>query len=287
MKVGMIVPQGWTGEYDGWDAARAWSRSLEIAQEAERLGAESLWVYDHVHTTPEPTDELTFESFTVLAALASVTRQVRLGHTVVCAGYRNPALLAKIASTLDVISGGRFDLGLGAGWKEEEYLAYGWAFPSLKERQELLRDTLEIVRRMTDPDGGRASYEGAHASIHDAINLPKPVGPGGLPIMVGGNGPRVTWGLAARYATDLVAISVGMRARLPAVRALIASLREALPGTLVLVGGAALAGDPELWRALDADLYHPNTVAAVDLASARMNDEPRPTNDGRRTTNDE
>lgn len=203
MKVGIIVPQGWTGEYDGWDAERAWARSLEIALEAERLGAESLWVYDHVHTTPEPTDELTFESFTVLSALAGVTRRVRLGHTVVCAGYRNPALLAKIASTLDVISGGRFDLGLGAGWKEEEYHAYGWPFPSLKERQGLLRDTLEIVRRMTDPDGGRATYEGAHASIRDAINHPKPIGAGGMPVMVGGNGRTVTWGLAARFADEL------------------------------------------------------------------------------------
>lgn len=107
-------------------------------------------------------------------------------------------------------------------------------------------------------------------------------------LYLGADVPTSDWiDLAVRYAPDLVAISVGMRARLPAVRALIASLREALPGTLVLVGGAALAGDPELWRALDADLYHPNTVAAVDLASARMNDEPRPTNDGRRTTNDE
>jgi len=201
VKVGIIVPQGWTGEYDGWDAQRAWARSLAIAQEAEHLGFESLWVYDHVHTTPDPTDELTFESFTVLSALASVTRRVRLGHTVVCAGYRNPALLAKIAATLDVISGGRFDLGLGAGWKEEEYRAYGWPFPSLRERQELLRDTLEIVTRMFGP--GRATYDGQQASVAGAINIPKPIGVGGLPIMVGGNGPRVTWGLAARYATEL------------------------------------------------------------------------------------
>lgn len=201
MKVGIIVPQGWTGEYDGWDAGRAWERSLAIARDAERLGFESLWVYDHVHTTPDPTDELTFELFTVLAALASVTHRVRLGHTVVCAGYRNPALVAKMAATLDVISGGRFDLGLGAGWKEEEYRAYGWPFPSLRDRQELLRDTLEIVTRMAAP--GRATYEGTHASVHGAINVPKPVGAGGMPIMVGGNGRRVTWGLAARHATEL------------------------------------------------------------------------------------
>jgi len=199
MKVGIIVPQGWTGEYDGWDAERAWARSLAIAREADALGFESLWVYDHVHTTPVPTDEITFESFTVLSALASVTQRVRLGHTVVCTGYRNPALVAKMASTLDVISGGRVDLGLGAGWKEEEYLAYGWPFPSLADRQALLKDALEIVTRMKGP--GRATYDGAHASVHGAINMPKPVG--GLPIMVGGNGRKVTWGLAARYADEL------------------------------------------------------------------------------------
>src|SRR5687768_9733863 len=98
MKVGIIVPQGWTGEYAGWDAGQAWRRSLAVAAEAEELGFESLWAFDHFHTTPEPTDEITFESFTLLSALAVLTSRVRLGHLVMGAGYRNPALVAKMAS---------------------------------------------------------------------------------------------------------------------------------------------------------------------------------------------
>ncbi|MFN8620839.1 MAG: TIGR03619 family F420-dependent LLM class oxidoreductase [Chloroflexota bacterium] len=218
MKVGILVPQGWTGEYDGWDGGPAWSRSLEIAREAEALGFESLWVYDHMQTTPVPTDEPTLESFTVLSALATVTRRVRLGHLVLCAGYRNPALVAKIASTLDVISGGRFDLGIGAGWKRDEYEAYGYGFTTLRERQELLADALEIIRRMTGP--GHATYRGRHASVTDAINEPKPVSGRRFPIMVGGNGPRITWGLAARYADELNLDAVAP-GRLPAALATI------------------------------------------------------------------
>src|SRR5215213_119625 len=134
MRVGVIVPQGWTGEYDGWDVTEAWERTVAVAQQAERLGFESLWVFDHFQTTPEPTDEITFEAFTTLAALAPITSRVRLGQIVTCAGYRNPALLAKMISTLDVISGGRAELGLGAGWKRDEYDAYGYGFPDTKRR---------------------------------------------------------------------------------------------------------------------------------------------------------
>jgi alkanesulfonate monooxygenase SsuD/methylene tetrahydromethanopterin reductase-like flavin-dependent oxidoreductase (luciferase family) len=124
-----MSPQGWKGEYDGWDPADAWARTIELAQHAEESGFESLWVFHHFHTVPEPTDEITLESFSQLSALAMATERVRLGHMVVCTGFRNPALTAKLASTLDVISGGRFELGIGAGWKEEEWLAYGYGFP--------------------------------------------------------------------------------------------------------------------------------------------------------------
>jgi hypothetical protein len=92
MQVGLMVPQGWKGEYDGWPADRAWARSLELVAQAEALGVESLWVFDHFHTVPDPTDEITFESFSMLAALAMATSRVRLGHMVVCTGFRNPAL---------------------------------------------------------------------------------------------------------------------------------------------------------------------------------------------------
>jgi F420-dependent oxidoreductase-like protein len=201
MKMGLIVPQGWTGEYDGWEPARAWARTIEVARLAEELGFESIWLFDHFHTEPEPTDELTFESFSSLSALAALTTRVRLGHIVICGGFRAPSVVAKTISTMDVISGGRMELGIGAGWKEEEWLAYGFRFPSLKERLDALGDDLEVITRMFGP--GRASFQGEHASVAGAINLPKGLQQPRVPIMVGGNGPNRTWRLAARYADEL------------------------------------------------------------------------------------
>jgi alkanesulfonate monooxygenase SsuD/methylene tetrahydromethanopterin reductase-like flavin-dependent oxidoreductase (luciferase family) len=136
-----------------------------------------------------------------LAALAAQTRRVRLGHVVLCAAYRNPALTAKMISTLDAISDGRAELGMGAGWKRDEWLAYGYGFPPAKERLAILRDQLEVVRAMMGR--GHATYAGEHASVKDAINMPKPIQQPWVPIMVGGNGPNVTWRLAARYADEL------------------------------------------------------------------------------------
>ncbi|MBA3587347.1 MAG: TIGR03560 family F420-dependent LLM class oxidoreductase, partial [Chloroflexi bacterium] len=204
MKLGVIVPQGWTGEFDGWEPARAWARTVEVAQQAERIGAESIWLFDHFHTVPKPTDELTFESFTTLSALAALTGRVRLGHVVICNGFRNPALTAKMASTLDTISGGRFELGIGAGWKKDEWNAYGYGFPETKARLAMLHDGLEVITRMLEPGRAtHATYKGEHHSVSDARNLPKPIQESGMPIMVGGNGPKVTWRLAARYADEL------------------------------------------------------------------------------------
>ena len=200
MKVGLMTPQGWKGEYDGWDAATAWSRSLELARQAEALGFESLWVFDHFHTVPEPTDEITFESFSMLAALAMATRRVRLGHMVICTGFRNPALTAKLAATLDVIANGRFELGIGAGWKKDEWLAYGYGFPPVPERLAQLGDHLEVITRMLGP--GRATFEGTHARVTDAINVPKGI-QSHIPVIVGGNGRQKTAGLAVRFADEL------------------------------------------------------------------------------------
>jgi F420-dependent oxidoreductase-like protein len=204
MRVGVITPQGWTGEFDGWEPERAWARTVAVARDAERLGFESVWLFDHFHTVPRPTDEITFESFTSLSALAAQTERVRLGQVVVCNGFRNPALTAKMAATLDTISGGRFELGIGAGWKRDEWLAYGYGFPETSERLAMLHDALEVVTRMLEPGRSiHATYEGRYHSVQDARNMPKPVQPTGMPIMVGGNGPNVTWRLAARYADEL------------------------------------------------------------------------------------
>jgi len=201
MDVGVVVPQGWTGEYDGWDASRAWARTVAVAQQAERLGFESAWVFDHFTTEPEPKDELTFESFTTLAALAASTERVRLGQVVICTAFRNPALTAKMIGTLDVISGGRMELGIGAGWKEDEWRAYGYGFPDTRTRLAALADHLEVISRMLGP--GHATFSGMHASVTDAINVPRGLQEPRVPIMVGGNGPKVTWRLAARFADEL------------------------------------------------------------------------------------
>ena len=204
MRIGIIAPQGWTGEYDGWEPERAWARTVEVAQQAERLGFESVWLFDHFHTVPRPTDEITFESFTSLSALAALTERVHLGQIVICNGFRNPALTAKMAATLDTISGGRFELGIGAGWKRDEWLAYGYGFPETAERLAMLHDALEVVGRMLEPGKeNHATYEGRHHRVADARNVPKPIQSTGMPIMVGGNGPNVTWRLAARYADEL------------------------------------------------------------------------------------
>jgi F420-dependent oxidoreductase-like protein len=201
MDVGVVLPQGWTGEYKGWDPADAWARTVDLAREADTLGFESIWLFDHFHTTPRPTEEITFESFAALSALAPLTRRVRLGHLVTCAGYRNPALVAKAISTMDVLSGGRMVFGVGAGWKEDEWRAYGYGFPSLRERQKRLADALAIARAMFGSPV--ASHAGSTAQVEDAINVPQPVQRPRVPIMVGGNGRDVTWRLAARYADEL------------------------------------------------------------------------------------
>jgi len=200
MKVGVITPQGWKMEYEGWDPAEAWARTVELAVQAEDLGFESLWAFDHFTTVPEPTDEMTLESFSQLSALAMVTEKVRLGHMVICTAFRNPALTAKLASTIDVISGGRFEIGIGAGWKEDEWLAYGYGFPPIGERISTFEEHLEVITRMIAP--GHATYEGQRVHVLGAINEPRSIQER-IPLIVGGNGRVRTAGLAVKFADEL------------------------------------------------------------------------------------
>jgi F420-dependent oxidoreductase-like protein len=201
VKLGLTMPQGCDREYLGLDAETAWRRTVEVARWAEDRGFESLWVYDHMQVDPPPEEAPIFEPFAELAALAVATDRARLGHLVLAASYRNAGLTAKAISTIDVISGGRAILGIGAGWKEDEWRAYGYGFPPASERLAVLADQLEILTRMLRP--GRATWDGAHASVHDAIHEPKGLQHPRIPILVGGNGPKVTWRLAARYADEL------------------------------------------------------------------------------------
>ena len=153
----------------------AWRRTEAVSIQADRLGFESIWLFDHFHTVPEPTDEITFESFTSLAALAALTKRVRLGHIVICTAFRNPALTAKMISTMDSISGGRMDLGIGAGWKRDEWLAYGYGFPETKERLARLADDLGVIAAMLDGDKHKhATFKGKYSYVENARNVPKP-----------------------------------------------------------------------------------------------------------------
>jgi F420-dependent oxidoreductase-like protein len=196
---GAFVPQGWKTELIDIDGAEAkWAKTVEIAELAERLGYDSIWVYDHVHNVPVPAHEAVFECWTTLAALSQRTSRIRLGQMVGCASYRSPALLAKITSNLDVMSGGRLDWGIGAGWYDQEYRAYGYEFPRAADRIRMLSETVEIVRSMwTEPD---TSYEGRHFTIAGAQCDPKPVQSPHPPILIGGGGEQLTLRVVARLA---------------------------------------------------------------------------------------
>jgi alkanesulfonate monooxygenase SsuD/methylene tetrahydromethanopterin reductase-like flavin-dependent oxidoreductase (luciferase family) len=219
MKAGLTLPQGCDREYAGLDAETAWERTVDLARRAEEVGFGSLWIYDHFLVDPPPEDAIVFEPFVEAAALSAVTTRAQIGFLVLCAAYRPAALTAKMISTLDVVSGGRAVLGLGAGWKQDEWLAFGYGFPDARTRLAILRDHLEVVTRMLGP--GPASYAGEHASVIDALTEPKGIRQPRIPIIVGGNGPEVTWRLAARFADELCLDGLdpdGVRNALPIVR---------------------------------------------------------------------
>jgi F420-dependent oxidoreductase-like protein len=184
-------------EYTGFDAAAAWERSKEIAGIAERAGYDHLWVYDHVETVPRREPTHMFEAFTMLAAIAQHTSTIRLGQMVTCSSYRNAGLLAKEAACVDVYSGGRLILGIGAGWYEREYQAYGYPFLRAGERLAVLDETLEVVRRLWTEE--TVSFAGKHLQFDGAYCDPKPIQqlP---PIWVGGGGEKKTLRIAAKHA---------------------------------------------------------------------------------------
>lgn len=162
-----------------------YSHIREVAQRAELSGFESLWASDHFLIRPEAVDVNCLEAWTLLAALARDTEKLRLGTMVSSQSYRNPALAAKMAATLDHISGGRIYYGVGAGWKEVEYKAYGIPFPKASTRIRQLDEALEIAKRMwTQP---KATYQGKHYTVNECVSAPKPV-QSPLPIVVGGTG---------------------------------------------------------------------------------------------------
>lgn len=186
--------------FSGVPDDRLFDHVAELAFAAEDSGFDSVWVMDHFHQIAmvgAPTEPM-LEAYSLLSGLAARTSRVDLGALVTGVTYRNPALLAKTVTTVDVVSAGRAVLGIGAAWNQEEASAYGYDFPPVAERFELLDDALRICRSMFT--GETTTYEGRRASTHGAINVPQPVRAGGPPILVGGSGERKTLRLVAEHA---------------------------------------------------------------------------------------
>ncbi|HKX68350.1 MAG TPA: LLM class F420-dependent oxidoreductase [Intrasporangium sp.] len=207
MRFGLFIPQGWRMDLVGIDPAQQWEAMAGLAAYVDDGDVfESIWVYDHFHTVPIVSDEATHEAWTLMSALAVATGRIRLGQMCTCVSYRNPAYLAKVAATVDVISGGRLEMGIGGGWYEKEWRAYGYGFPSAGERLGRLREGVQIFRDMWTT--GSATLDGRHYQVEGARCAPRPLqgtsAPGseanGIPIWVAGGGEKVTLRIAAQYA---------------------------------------------------------------------------------------
>ncbi|MDQ1583001.1 MAG: hypothetical protein QOF36_1055 [Microbacteriaceae bacterium] len=177
--------------YEQWEAMTA------VAKAADAGSWDSIWLYDHFHTVPDPSPETTFECWTTTAALARDTHRVNIGQMVGCNGYRNPALYAKMASTVDVASNGRLYAGIGAGWYEQEWKAYGYEWPELRDRMGAFREAVEIVSRMWTEDD--VVFNGKYYSVDKPINSPKGIRKPHPSLWIGGGGEKVTLKLVAQY----------------------------------------------------------------------------------------
>jgi F420-dependent oxidoreductase-like protein len=198
MRFGIFIPQGWRHDLVGIDPAEQWAVMSGLAAHADAGPWESIWVYDHFHTVPIASEQATHEAWTLMAAFAASTTRVNLGQMCSCMSYRNPAYLAKIAATVDIISGGRAQMGIGAGWYEEEWRAYGYGFPRAGERLERLDEGVQIMKQAWTT--GSATLNGKHYQVDGAIVRPLPLQKGGIPLWIAGGGEKVTLRIAAQYA---------------------------------------------------------------------------------------
>ncbi len=198
MKFGIALPQGTLMELAGiTDPVEAYETMTQVALTAEEVGFDSLWLSD-AFWPGDPSQNL-FECWTTVAALARDTRRARIGQMVTSSGLRQPSLLAKMASTVDVMSHGRLTLGIGSGYPglEAQFRAYGYDFPALAVRSRQLREAIQILLAMWTQE--EATFEGTYYQIRDAINQPKGVQRPHIPLLIGGNGEQVTLKLVAQY----------------------------------------------------------------------------------------
>ncbi|BBX20263.1 LLM class F420-dependent oxidoreductase [Mycolicibacterium duvalii] len=199
MRFGLFIPQGWRLDLVGIDPSEQWRVMRDLAAYADGGGIwDSLWVYDHFHTVPMPTQEATHEAWSLMAAFAATTSRIKLGQMCTAMSYRNPAYLAKVAATTDVISGGRVQMGIGGGWYEHEWRAYGYGFPSAGVRLARLDEGVQIMADAWRE--GVVSFDGEHYQVDGAIVAPKPLQQGGIPLWIAGGGEKKTLRIAAKYA---------------------------------------------------------------------------------------
>ncbi len=198
MRFGLFIPQGWRLDLVGIAPQDQWQVMRDLAAYADAGPWDSLWVYDHFHTVPMPTAEATHEAWTLMAAYAATTNRIKLGQMCTAISYRNPAYLAKVAATTDIISGGRVQMGIGGGWYEHEWRAYGYGFPSAGVRLARLDEGVQIMRAAWRD--GVVSFDGKHYQVDGAIVQPKPLQTGGIPLWIAGGGEKVTLRIAAKYA---------------------------------------------------------------------------------------
>ncbi len=197
MKIGAFIPQGWRMDLNDLKPLEQWNKIVECAKNIEDSGFHSLWVYDHFHTVPSPTIQPTYECWTLMAALSQTTEKIRLGQMCTCNSYRNPSYLTKVASNIDVISNGRLEFAIGAGWYDQEYEAYGYDYPSDKNRLAMLEEAVLIYIEMTTKE--KSSFKGKFYQIKEAINEPKPIQKPYPPLWICGGGEKVTLKLLAKY----------------------------------------------------------------------------------------
>lgn len=199
LQFGLLLPQGWTMDLAHIkDPVEAYEMMTSVGQTAEEVGFASAWLVDHFHTMPSSAQEVNFECWMSTAALARDTSNIRIGQMVTCNSYRHAALLAKMASTVDVLSHGRLNFGIGAGWYEHEYRAYGYDYPDAPERLRQLREAVQVMLALWTQE--EAHFEGTYYQVRGAINQPKGVQKPHIPLLIGGDGEKVTLKLVAQYA---------------------------------------------------------------------------------------
>ena len=198
MRYGAFIPQGWRFDLVGVEPEQHWDTMLGVARTLEATGYESAWVYDHFHTNPVPSQEVTYEAWSLMSALAVTTDTIRLGQMCTANSYRAPSYLAKVAAGVDVLSGGRLEMGIGAGWYEHEYLGYGYEFPKASVRIGQLREGVEIMRRMWTED--EVHFAGEYYELEGGICRPRPLQRPHIPIWVAGGGEKLTLRISARFA---------------------------------------------------------------------------------------